>query len=167
MAGWRTLPERRMWGHGERGPKGILPKNRTSLWSLDCLPEEDDSCSWPMNFNTAMSLSLPRASPYPLSLSFGVKISNADVFSILQHCPLKGGVYFIDVKKSHMWTWRVALGIAWRTWLWARNSDRMVTWPTSLRRKECILWVGERTKMPIGWPKYWVVVDTHSLISSS
>lgn len=102
-----------------------------------------------------------------LSLSFGVKISNVDVFSILQHCPLKGGVYFIYVKKSHMWTWYVGLGITWRTWLWARNSDQMVTWPTSLRSEECILWVGERTKMPIGWPKYWVVVDTHSLISSS
>ena len=67
-----------------------------------------------MNLNTAVSLSLPRASRYPPSLSFGVKISNVDVFSILQHCPLKGDVYFIDVKKSHTWTWRAGLGIAWR-----------------------------------------------------
>lgn len=163
MAGWRTLTERRTWGHRERGPKGILPKNRASLWNLNCLPEEDNSqflvpwISTPCHMSPVISL----------SLSFGVKISNADIFSILQHCPLRWDIYFISVRKSHMWTWCVGLGITWGTWFWARNSDRMVAWPTSLRSKECILWVGKRTKMAIGWPKYWVAVDTHSLISSS
>ena len=131
-------------------------------------PEEDNSQFLAPRISTLLwAWHSHVSSVISLSLSFGVKISDADIFSILQHCPLKWDICFISAKKSHMWSWYVGLGITWGTWFWARYSDQIVTWPTSVRSKECTIWVGERTKMAIGWPKYWVAVDTHSLISSS
>lgn len=155
VAGWRTLTERRAaGGHRERGPKGILPKNRTSLWSLDCLPEEDNSQFLAPEFqhccepDTATCLPL---SPYPFLL--GVKISISGYLLHTPTLPTEVRHIFYLCKETHVeLVCRTGnhLGLKF----WARYSDQMVTWPTSVRSKSVLYELEKGQK--------WLLVDQNT-----